>query len=168
MIHTIFSVFSPHSQAQSTTPPNCRIYRESEANAKETAASHSKLDFTNMVIFCLNFDTTVSEPSASSTSEDLDIDSSTPTNEKKEMPRLRFRRAEIGDLLDSPARRAFLMPKHEIQLDAFGTIEELEELGGLLYKKDANDRFRLWHESSALGHWSVMRTVLPDEAWENW
>jgi hypothetical protein len=121
-----------------------------------------------MVIFCVNSDTTVSDPSASPTPDDLDTDSSRPTNDKKQQPRLKFRRAEIKDLLDSPARRAFLMPKHEIQFDAFGTKEDVEEVGGLLYQKDAHERFKTWHESSALGHWNVMRTVLPDEAWENW
>lgn len=136
--------------------------------AKETAASNKKLDFTNMVIFCINSDNTISDPAAPPTLDDLDTDASKPTKERKEKPSVRFRRAEIKDLLDSPARRAFLMPKHEIQLDAFGTMEDVEEVGGLLYNKGAHERFKAWHESSALGHWSVMRTVLDNEAWENW
>lgn len=135
---------------------------------KETAAQNKELDFTNMVIFCINSDTSISEPDATPTPDDLDTDSSKPSDDQKVKPRLRFRRAEISDLLDSPARRAFLYPKFEIQLDAFGTIEDVEEVGGLLYKKGAHERFKAWHESSALGHWNVMRTVLDDVAWENW
>ena len=28
--------------------------------------------------------------------------------------------------------------------------------------------FKEWHEESALGHWKVMRTVIPGEIWELW
>jgi hypothetical protein len=30
------------------------------------------------------------------------------------------------------------------------------------------ERFRGWQEKSAMGHWAVMRTVLPEKIWEDW
>lgn len=63
----------------------------------------------------------------------------------------------------------FIMPRHEILAEEFGTREEVEsEHGGLLYKEKARERFEGWHASSALGHWGVMRTVLPPWVWESW
>lgn len=74
-----------------------------------------------------------------------------------------FRDAEKGDFLDSRAREHFLVPKIE--------VSESEVLGGddsgLLFK---NNTAKLvgWHEQSALGHWNIMRSVMPAKIWERW
>ena len=101
------------------------------------------LDFTNMVIFC----TLSSNPIA-------------------------FREPVERDFLRSGARRMFLVPKYEIKKELFlgdGKSEgDAEGEGeGLLYA-NGTDKFKEWQESSALGHWGVMRTVLPPEIWESW
>ena len=58
----------------------------------------------------------------------------------------------------------YLLPKHEVDDAVF---EAQEGDGGLLLK-NATERFRGWQQQSALGHWAVMRTVLPKEIWEDW
>lgn len=75
-----------------------------------------------------------------------------------------FRKPTEADFLGSGARKAYLLPKHEVQEDVFIS---LESDGGVLLKNDT-ERFRGWQQTSALGHWAVMRTVLPKEIWEDW
>lgn len=75
-----------------------------------------------------------------------------------------FRNPIEADFLGSGARKMFLLPKHEVKDDIFSS---LESDGGVLSKNDT-ERFRSWQQTSALGHWVVMRTVLPKEIWEDW
>jgi hypothetical protein len=91
-------------------------------------------DFTNMVIFCTKLSGGVE-----------------------------FREATERDLLNSPSRQQFLVPKHEVREEDFlvGTEE------GVLTRNDTG-KLEKWHRASAVGHWGVMRTVLPNEVWENW
>lgn len=74
-----------------------------------------------------------------------------------------FRQPGIRDLLNSPSRDAFLMPKHEVKDEDFIVGRE----DGILTKNDTAKLVK-WHSKSALGHWKVMRTVLPPSVWENW
>ena len=69
------------------------------------------------------------------------------------------------DFLKSQTRKNFLTPIHELVAEEYMSIKE--EDGGLLLRNNT-ERFRKWQEMSALGHWAVMRTVLPKEVWENW
>ncbi|KAK0628920.1 S-adenosyl-L-methionine-dependent methyltransferase [Bombardia bombarda] len=96
-------------------------------------AKHGQ-DFTNMVIFCTK------QPRAIS-----------------------FRPPAAADLLNSPSRDAFLLPKHEVTDDDFVAGED----GDVLRRNDTAKLVK-WHETSALGHWTVMRTVLPAVVWEGW
>jgi hypothetical protein len=82
---------------------------------------------------------------------------------RKTSQKLSFRKALPADYLGSRAREAFLVPIHEVAESNFLRGEDY----GIL---TANDTRKLvkWHEKSALGHWAVMRTVLPAEIWENW
>jgi hypothetical protein len=75
-----------------------------------------------------------------------------------------FRTILESDYLGSGARRQFLKPKYEIEA---GIFEEREGDGEVL---SSNDTLRLteWQQKSAVGHWRVMRTVLPDEIWQSW
>ncbi|KAB5583281.1 S-adenosyl-L-methionine-dependent methyltransferase [Coniochaeta sp. 2T2.1] len=91
-------------------------------------------DFTNMVFFCTKLSGGV-----------------------------RFREVKEGDLLNSPSREQFLMPKHEVlEKDYLVGLEE-----GVIRQNDTG-KLERWHVQSAVGHWGVMRSVLPKEVWENW
>ena len=91
-------------------------------------------DFTNMVIFCT-----------------------------KQPGSISFRVPNERDLLNSPSRRAFLLPQHEVREGDFVA----DEKEGIL-RSNETERLSKWHEMSALGHWGVMRTVLPEAVWEAW
>lgn len=75
-----------------------------------------------------------------------------------------FRAPTEADFLNSVARENYLFPKFEINLEAaFDTSGEhpiLSEsnIGTLVG----------WQQQSALGHWKVIRTVLPPVVWENY
>lgn len=75
-----------------------------------------------------------------------------------------FRKPVEADYLGSEARKMFLMPQYEIEDTVF---QEQEGDGGVLSRNDTG-RLGRWQRESAVGHWRVMRTVLPSEVWENW
>lgn len=72
-----------------------------------------------------------------------------------------FRKPIEADFLGSRFRREYLMPKHEIPSSAF-------ELNGSILKRGKTKELEKWQSKSAIGHWRVMRTVLPDAVWINW
>ncbi|KAF7558466.1 hypothetical protein G7046_g5690 [Stylonectria norvegica] len=75
---------------------------------------------------------------------------------------IKFRRPVQKDFLQSRARQAFLEPKHEVlELDLEGDDT------GVLFR-NATDKVKGWHQKSALGHWGIMRTVIPANIWEMW
>ncbi|KAK0673013.1 S-adenosyl-L-methionine-dependent methyltransferase [Cercophora samala] len=78
---------------------------------------------------------------------------------------VKFRHPSNRDLLNSPSRQAFLYPQHEVKEEDFVKAEG--EAEGVLRANDT-ERLVKWHESSAMGHWGIMRTVLPDAVWEEW
>jgi hypothetical protein len=75
-----------------------------------------------------------------------------------------FRTPNPKDLLGSGAREMFLLPRYEVE----GSVFEMEEGDGGVLSRNDTERFRGWQEKSALGHWAVMRTVIPDGIWESW
>ncbi|TVY73563.1 Polyamine aminopropyltransferase [Lachnellula suecica] len=75
-----------------------------------------------------------------------------------------FRQPIEADFLNSGARKIFLLPQHEVDE---GLFVEIESDGGILSRNDT-ERFKSWQQQSALGHWAVMRTVLPARVWEDW
>jgi hypothetical protein len=82
---------------------------------------------------------------------------------------LTFRKPIEADYLGSNARKMFLMPEHEIE-EGFFEAQEGEgnpAEGGVLSRNDTM-RLTKWQKESAVGHWRVMRTVLPSEVWEKW
>ncbi|CCF33882.1 hypothetical protein CH063_05981, partial [Colletotrichum higginsianum] len=81
---------------------------------------------------------------------------------KKTSGKLKFRAPVEDDFLGSRTRRAFLMPYHEVLDKHF-----LEGDFGILTNNNT-EQLTKWHEKSALGHWEVMRIVLPDKIWEMW
>lgn len=111
------------------------MYRES-ARPSATVLEKEGRDFTNMVIFC------------------------TATKVDK----VTFRTPVQQDYLGTRARKAFLVPKHEVPGSRFK--EQVGDGGVLL--RNGTERFKGWQQKSALGHWDVMRTVLPSQIWESW
>jgi hypothetical protein len=77
--------------------------------------------------------------------------------------KLTFRRPSRADFLGSRAREAFLAPQHEVFESDFLSGEDY----GILTQNNTQKLVK-WHESSALGHWEVMRTVIPPKIWEEW
>lgn len=122
-----------------STFPTCRVFRENAPPDATTLATEGR-DFTNLVVFCT----------------------------KQDANALTFRKPVEADYLGSNARKMFLMPQHEIDEDVFGDKGgEKEEEGGVLSKNNTM-RMTRWQRKSAVGHWRLMRTVLPSEVWETW
>ncbi|OAA63845.1 spermine/spermidine synthase [Cordyceps fumosorosea ARSEF 2679] len=118
--------------------PACRIFREFPPDT-ESIAAHGGSDFTNMVIFCKT------TPGA-----------------------LTFRKATDADRLNSFARREFLEPTHEVQAAEYLAADAEQQGQTLLLRANDTDIVTQSHKTSARGHWSIMRTVLPGVVWEKW
>ncbi|KIE03720.1 spermine/spermidine synthase, partial [Metarhizium majus ARSEF 297] len=82
---------------------------------------------------------------------------------KSDSSPLSFRRPTTKDFLQSPARREFLGLPNEIP-------ETAMLIGGDegILRKNETAKLAKWHETSALGHWSLMRTSIPALVWEKW
>lgn len=120
---------------------SCRVFRE-EPPLTEDSTTHSAkagVDFTNMVFFCR-------KRSSSNVEEDLP---------------LRFRKPIAADFLGSAMRKQYLVPRWEVLPAQF------EKEGEVLTEKNTRLLER-YHAKSAVGHWRVMRGVLPDAVWETW
>lgn len=76
---------------------------------------------------------------------------------------LTFRHPVMEDFLRSQARQRFLEPKHEL----FEAELKGDDDVGIMMRNNT-EAVTKWHEKSALGHWAVMRTVLPPKIWELW
>ncbi|MCJ1418123.1 hypothetical protein MMC32_004468 [Xylographa parallela] len=72
-----------------------------------------------------------------------------------------FRAVAEADCLGSQARRNHLQPKHEIAAEFFGD-------GTGLLRRGKTEALQRWQRESAVGHWRIMRKVLPGVVWENW
>ena len=81
---------------------------------------------------------------------------------KKSDEPLKFRDPVAGDFLRSRARDLFLVPRHEVSLNDF----KAEEAGLLMGNGTAG--LEAGQGASAIGHWEVMRTVVPAAVWELW
>lgn len=81
---------------------------------------------------------------------------------QKSEGKIEFRRPTPQDTLGSMARNAFLLPKHEVLESDFLASEES------ILARNSTDLLVKWHEKSALGHWEIMRTVIPGPVWEAW
>ena len=73
-----------------------------------------------------------------------------------------FRQPMEADFLGSVARQHRLLPQNEIPLDYF------DKLGTKVLKRSNMHELEAFQVESAVGHWNVMRTILPDFVWENW
>lgn len=95
------------------------------------------LNFINMVVFC----------------------------KKTRTPPLTFRLPNEDDYLGSQARKSYMYPRREIDSSIFeiaddSTDQRILEVGKTSIL-EAN------HVLNAIGHWNIMRNVLPAKVWEN-
>ncbi|KAL8780721.1 MAG: hypothetical protein Q9213_006334 [Squamulea squamosa] len=74
-----------------------------------------------------------------------------------------FRQPTYADFLGSQARQYHLLPQHEVNRDLLLNRHRQ----GVIRKNNTQDLAKA-QMNSALGHWKVMRSVLPDAVWENW
>lgn len=82
---------------------------------------------------------------------------------RKTSDKITFRPLVEGDLLKSRARAHYLMPKNEVPESAFKTGDDVK-----IVRKNDTETLAKYHDQTALGHWSVMREVIPKKIWENW
>lgn len=85
---------------------------------------------------------------------------------KKTTAPLNFRMPTMADYLGSRSREAYLLPKFEIDLAVFENVGK-EHLGGILESRKLS-HLQQWQTESAVGHWQIMRGVLPSVVWESW
>jgi len=74
---------------------------------------------------------------------------------------VKFREAVEADFLGSSSRRAYMVPKFEVAASKF------EREGELLTRANTKALEKM-QVQSAIGHWKLMRKVIPDAIWENW
>lgn len=74
---------------------------------------------------------------------------------------VKFRKAVEADFLGSASRRSYMVPKYEVAASRF------QRQGELLTKANRKALEKL-HVQSAIGHWKLMRKVIPAPIWENW
>ncbi|CAK7200020.1 hypothetical protein SEUCBS139899_002708 [Sporothrix eucalyptigena] len=74
-----------------------------------------------------------------------------------------FRTPRKADLLNSETRKHFLVPKHEVVGADFRSTEEAR-----IVRRNDTEQLAESHAESALGHWAVMRRVVPAKVWELW
>lgn len=72
-----------------------------------------------------------------------------------------FRAPTEADYLGSPSRKSYLLPKHEVAPSRF------QQRGELLTSASIKG-LHAQQLQSAIGHWKLMRTVLPDAVWNAW
>lgn len=83
-----------------------------------------------------------------------------PGNDKP----IRFRKPVAADYLGSGARQQSLLPKHELDAEKkFNPHVNIISRGSPSIKELETSQAQ-----SAIGHWHLMRTVIPDVVWENW
>ena len=74
-----------------------------------------------------------------------------------------FREPIPADFLGSGSRQEYMVPKIEMPLDSVDT----EDMSDVLTVRNTM-RLTTSQRKSAVGHWEVMRTVLPPKIWELW
>jgi hypothetical protein len=115
--------------------PACRLFRDSPPPDDHKEGDS---DFINMVIFCVKNDNGRGKKAVG------------------------FRKSTRKDWLGSIARRNFLQPKEELEVQF-----DYEEGGEVMGKADVAV-LESYHEEGAVSHWKIMRSVLPAGVWEMW
>lgn len=118
--------------------PACRLYRDSPPAPDYQPGDP---DFINMVVFCVKND-----------------------HDQGKLA-IKFRHADEDDFMGSIARKNYLQPKPELEINFEYT--EPERGGKVMNRADVGE-LEKWHKQGAVSHWRIMRTVLPDGVWEMW
>jgi hypothetical protein len=84
---------------------------------------------------------------------------------KKTSSPISFRETEKADFLGSRAREGWIPPRLEV--DA-GIFEEKAETQTETSEGGKVSEIQDWHKKSAVGHWGIMRGVVPPIVWDNW
>lgn len=84
---------------------------------------------------------------------------------KKSDSKLEFRQPTKADYLGSMSRESYMFPEIEIEQKRFQN--NLSPNVKILENAQMRE-LQTWHKQSAIGHWKIMRTVLPDSVWEKW
>jgi len=77
-----------------------------------------------------------------------------------------FRAPVASDFLGSYARQRFLFPRYEIDLEQYWA--DIADHSYVILTESNIDTLTAWQEASAVGHWGVIRTVVPARVWENY
>jgi len=81
----------------------------------------------------------------------------------KSLNEIEFRGTTNEDYLGSMSKREFLPPDEglEIKFPRDGKDVDILKIG-------TEELVTKYHPESAVKHWWIMRTVMPDGIWENW
>lgn len=74
---------------------------------------------------------------------------------------VKFRKAVEADFLGSASRRSYMVPKYEVSASKFGDHGEVLTRAN----KKMLEKMQV---ASAIGHWKLLRKVMPAVVWENW
>ena len=117
----------------------CRGFRDTTpTTGSSSTSSEQPADFVNLVVFCLN------------TATGTPITFRTPTNK---------------DFLGSKSRKHYLLPREEFEVELPAPDSAS---ASTLLQKGEEGKWRQLQEESAIRHWHIMRSVLPDKVWEMW
>ncbi|KAL1957726.1 hypothetical protein VTO42DRAFT_5569 [Malbranchea cinnamomea] len=84
---------------------------------------------------------------------------------KKTHGPLKFRKPVKADFLGCRSREAYLLPKYEIDPAVF---ENSGDESQSVLQAEKSSQLQAWQFKGAVGHWHIMRGVLPPVVWENW
>jgi hypothetical protein len=82
----------------------------------------------------------------------------------KRADEIKFRLPRKADLLGTISRKTYMFPVHEVTDSDF----VVQGHDGVVLRRNDTKELDKWQRRSAVGHWEVMRTVLPPVAWEMW
>lgn len=74
-----------------------------------------------------------------------------------------LRKPVYTDYLNSESRRQFLEPVFEVFESDFLSEDKVRPV-----RNNDTEQLAKYHDKSAMGHWEVMRRVMPASVWENW
>ncbi|KAF3903655.1 hypothetical protein AA313_de0206331 [Arthrobotrys entomopaga] len=139
IVHTILSVFN-----------TCLAFREFP---KEEDHDDSKGDFTNMVIYCTPFHRPRKDPKNSYHN----------TIDEKDIEAPYFHGPLREDFLNTWVREAKLMPTNPVDLS--GVVEAAKAGNVSRLSISTVGRLKQWQKDSAVSHWAIMNTVVPQSVW---
>ena len=121
--------------------PACRLFRDNPPGEES-----SKSDFVNMVVFCTKI---------------------FPASAKGDKGFV-FRQPDQNDIRGSLSRKQYLPPAADLEIDFDWPKDEEAQLARRVLKSDDTSLLEENHANSALSHWRIMRTVMPNAVWELW